>query len=287
MSIPISARELAARFGLHRAGREWRGRCPCCGYPEAFALAERQGRALAWCASCQDCEAVARLLRGAGALPERRRADAPARNPGAAAAERTARALALWNGAAPALGTPADRYLIARGLPGLAVSPALRFRADCPHPSGARLSAMIALVRNVAGEPVAIHRTFLRRDGSGKADIQPAKASLGSISGGAIRLAEAGPELVVGEGIESTASAGRMLGLPSWSAINAGNLARAIELPELVRAVLIAVDRDAPGERAAHEAAWRWQREGRRVRLARPNVAGQDCNDVIRERADA
>ena len=47
MSIyPTTARELAARFGLHRAGREWRGACPCCGYPEAFILAERHGRAL-------------------------------------------------------------------------------------------------------------------------------------------------------------------------------------------------------------------------------------------------
>ena len=44
------------------------------------------------------------------------------------------------------LGTPADRYLIARDLPGLAASAALRFRGDTPHPEGGRLPALIALV---------------------------------------------------------------------------------------------------------------------------------------------
>lgn len=283
MSIhPTTARELAARLGLHRAGREWRGTCPSCGYREAFMLTERQGRTLAWCASCQDRDTVARLLRGAGAIPERTRADAPVRPDPAATAQRTACALALWNGSEPATETPADRYLIARGLPGLAASAALRFRADTPHPNGGRLAAMIALVRNVAGEPIALHRTYLRRDGTSKAPVEPNRASLGPISGGAIRLAEAGPELVVGEGIESAASAGRILGLPAWSAISAGNLARCLMLPAEVRSVVIAVDGDPPGERAAREAAWRWQAEGRRVQLARPNVAGQDCNDVIR-----
>jgi hypothetical protein len=88
----MSVRELAARLGLHRAGREWRGACPCCGYHDAFALAERQGHPLAWCASCQNREAVARLLRGAGALPEWARADAAARPDPAATAQRRARA---------------------------------------------------------------------------------------------------------------------------------------------------------------------------------------------------
>jgi putative DNA primase/helicase len=283
-----NACELAARLGLHRTGREWRGACPICSYPGAFVLSERQGQALAWCASCQDREAVARLLRDAGALPERRQVDAPARPDPAAAARRTARALALWAGAEPAPGTAAERYLSLRKLPGLAASPALRFRADCPHPNGGRLPALIALVQTPDGGPTAVHRTFLKCDGAGKADIEPAKASLGPISGGAIRLAEAGPELVVGEGIESAASAGRMLGLPAWSAISAGNLARGMVLPAEVRDVLIAVDADAPGERAAREAAWRWQREGRRVRLARPNIADTDFNDlIVRKQAHA
>lgn len=226
-------------------------------------------------------------MRGGGAVASRPAVDAPDRNHEVATTERTRRALALWSGSMPALGTPADRYLSGRGLPGLVASPVLRFRVDTPHPACGRLSALIALIRGPDGAPVAIHRTFLRRDGSGKAAVEPVKATLGPVSGGAIRLDEAGPEIVVGEGLESSASAGRMLRLPAWAAISAGNLARSLALPVEVRSVIIAVDRDPPGERAAHEAARRWQREGRRVQLARPKRADADFNDLIREPADA
>jgi len=78
----------------------------------------------------------------------------------AAKARKRDKARALWNGAEPAQGTPADLYPLRRGLPGLALSPALRFRCDTPHPEGGRLPAMVALVCNVEGTPVAVHRTY-------------------------------------------------------------------------------------------------------------------------------
>ena len=56
-------------------------------------------------------------------------------------------------------------------------------------------------------------------------------------------------------------------------------------LPPDLRAVVIAADADDAGERAAREAALRWSREGRRVRIARPNHAGWDFNDLLCERA--
>lgn len=192
----------------------------------------------------------------------------------------------LWDGSVPALGTPADRYLACRRLPGLAASAALRFRADCPHPDRSRLPALVALVVDAEGNPLGIHRTFLRRDGTGKAAVEPAKASLGAIWGGAIRLDPPAPELAVGEGIESAASAGRLLGLPAWAAISAGNLAQGLALPPVVRLVVLAADADPPGERAAREATLRWQAEGRRVRIARPDVEGSDFNDLLRARTE-
>ena len=66
----MSAAELAERFQLHRAGRSWRGRCPACGYAEAFTLDVRNGRPLGWCASCQDNAAIGRLMVSSGSLPE-------------------------------------------------------------------------------------------------------------------------------------------------------------------------------------------------------------------------
>ena len=161
--------------------------------------------------------------------------------------------------------------------------PALRFRRDTPHPAGGRLPALLARVDAPGGEMLALHRTFLHRDGTAKAAIEPAKASLGPIWSGAVRLNPLAAELVIGEGIETAASAGKLLGLPAWAAISAGNLARGVVLPPEAQSVVIAVDRDPPGEHAAREAALRWQREGRRVRLMVPDLAGQDAADVLAE----
>jgi hypothetical protein len=42
----MTAAEIAARLGLRRMGRAWRGTCPACGYQGTFALSERDGRVL-------------------------------------------------------------------------------------------------------------------------------------------------------------------------------------------------------------------------------------------------
>jgi putative DNA primase/helicase len=53
---------------------------------------------------------------------------------------------------------------------------------------------------------------------------------------------------------------------------------RALDLPDTVREVIVLADGDDPGELAARDCAWRWKREGRRVRIARP---GMDFNDLL------
>ena len=275
----MSARDLAARLGLHRAGRGWRGTCPACGYRDALIVSEgRDGAPIAWCAACQNRDAMRALLRSHGAVMSTPMgSDHPARR-----AERNrARALDLWRSSKPAPGTPADSYLTARGLPGLAASPALRYSADMPHPDGRRYPAMIAVVSDAAGAPMAIHRTFLRRDGTAKADVEPPRATLGPILGGAVRLNPVAAEMVVGEGIETSEAAGRLIGLPAWAAISAGNLACGVVLPAVVRSVSIAVDTDPPGRDAAHAAWCRWRAEGRHVRFAMPDRDGIDMADVL------
>ena len=76
------------------------------------------------------------------------------------------------------------------------------------------------------------------------------------------------------------------MGLPSWAAINAGNLARGLALPDAVRRVTIAADHDASGvgEKAAHEAAGRWVAEGRVVKIAVPHQENSDFNDLHAEK---
>jgi phage/plasmid primase-like uncharacterized protein len=195
----------------------------------------------------------------------------------------------------PVPDSPAAVYLASRGLEHLITCQELRYSLACPHPNGTigtpvRLPAMIAAVRSVEGALCAIHRTFLLRDGTGKADIEPAKASLGFIKGGAVRLAVAGAgdELLLAEGIETAASAGLLKNLPAWSAVSAGNLAKWCAVPAAVRGVVIAADHDAPDERgrcpgqaAAKAAAARFREEGRMVRVVIPNADGRDFNDVL------
>jgi phage/plasmid primase-like uncharacterized protein len=285
-----SARELAARLGLHRAGREWRGRCPACGYAEAFALTDgKNGGAIWWCASCGDQDAIARALGCPEKVAAPRRPTNDAR-PARARLEPAARVLC---GAEAAAQSPiAVRYLEMRGLSHLATCAELCFREDCWHPSGTRLAALIAVVRDVNGKFTGIHRTYLRRDGSAKADIEPPRASLGPVRGGAVRLVPleqvlAAGELVLGEGIETSASAGLLLGLPAWAAVSAGNLAAGLALPVEIHRVVIAGDRDpadaqgkAPGQDAARAAWWRLRREGRQARIAMPGEGRGDFNDI-------
>ena len=87
--------------------------------------------------------------------------------------KRTRRAQHIWTGTTPITGTPAETYVQARGIT-CELPPTLRFHPACQHPSGQHLPAMVALVAGGAG--VGVHRTYLRPDGSGKADVEPAPA---------------------------------------------------------------------------------------------------------------
>ena len=278
----ITAKEIGNRLGLRRLKRSWRGRCPACDYSGTFSVRDgRDGRAQFYCASCQDRDALTdAVARAIG--QERQREQRDHHDVAAARQRKQEAALRLWRGSQFVTGTPAELYLAARGLSGLAASPALRFRGDTPHPEGGRLPALVALVQNAAGQPVAVHRTFLARDGT-KAHVEPNKASLGPIWGAAIRLHPISGDapLVIGEGIESAASAGCLMGFPAWAALSAGNLAKGLALPSEAVRVVVAADPDQAGEHAARAAAQRWSVEGRTVQIARPTGSG-DFNDMIR-----
>ena len=139
---------------------------------------------------------------------------------------------------------------------------------------------MVALVTNgVDGEPLAIHRTYLSRDGTGKAPIEPQKLMLGPCRGGVVRLAHPDARLMVGEGIETCLSAMQETGHPAWAALSTSGL-RSLDLPANIRDVIVLADGDEPGEAAARHCALRRKREGRRVRIARPPT-GMDFNDLL------
>ncbi len=201
-------------------------------------------------------------------------------------AESRKRVRGFWNMCDGARGTPVAKYLASRGLSWLARNDGIRYRAECSHPSGKRLPAMVALIWDGDGNICGVHRTYISPDGT-KADIRPGKASLGSVAGGAVRISPAEPEIVVAEGLETAASAAAMLGLPAWSAIACGNLRASLVLPVFVRSVVIAADHDGPGRAAAAGAARRWRAEGRTVRIFQPDTPRLDFNDLYRTRMEA
>ena len=197
--------------------------------------------------------------------------------------EKTASALALWRGSLDPRGTPVETYLRSRGL-GMLTSAALRFHAGLRHPTAGIWPVMVALVTNGAdGRPIAIHRTFLARDGAAKAPVDPQKMMFGPCCGGAVRLADPSDVLMVGEGIETCLAAMLASGHPAWAALSTSGM-HSLDLPNDVRDVIVLADGDEAGEAAARDCASRWKREGKRVRIARP-PHGFDFNDLLLGRA--
>jgi hypothetical protein len=139
---------------------------------------------------------------------------------------------------------------------------------------------MVALVtRGVDDKPIGIHRTFLLRDGSGKASVEPAKMMLGPCRGGAVRLGAPSTLLMVGEGIETCLAAIQATGHPAWAALSTSGL-RSLELPDDLSDIIVLADGDEPGEAAARSCASRWSNKDRRVRVARP-PRDLDFNDLL------
>ena len=204
----------------------------------------------------------------------------------AEAQRKAAQAKRLWQEAQPIAGTIAETYLRGRGIT-CDLPPTLRFHGACWHGAMARhYPALVAAVQG-AGLP-AVHRTYLRPDGTGKADVEPAKAMLGATAGGAVRLAEAPSRLVVGEGIESALSllCGLLDGPATvWAALSTSGL-RGLHLPPNPSRLTIACDGDGPGRDAAQALAERAHGFGWQVSILDPGT-GCDFNDILQERAAA
>lgn len=191
----------------------------------------------------------------------------------------------IWQETLPINGTVAETYLReTRGIT-CALPPTLRFHPTCWHKSGHRLAAMVALVEG--GNGFATHRTYLRADGSGKAAVEPNKAMLGSVAGGAVRLAEAQERLVVAEGIETALSlCCGLLRAPAmvWAALSTSGLKR-LRLPSTPKKLIVAPDGDLAGRRAAHDLAERAQALGWQVSLL-PAPEGHDWNDILKKEGE-
>lgn len=163
--------------------------------------------------------------------------------------------------------------------------------------------AMVTAMSGPAGAVRAIHRTWLRPDGSGKADVGKAKKMGGVARGCAMRLAKGStklsPEaaakkgltspLVITEGIEDALTAA--IAAPDARVWAAGSLSLLglLEWPACASAVVLVGDNDwnTPEAISAFErveAEWRGLARGRPLKVVRAEV-GKDLNDWARGEA--
>jgi hypothetical protein len=200
--------------------------------------------------------------------------------------KRALQAKQVWREAIPIGDTVAETYLRGRGIT-CSLPDTLRFHPQCWHGSTAkRYPAMVAAVQG--NLLPAVHRTYLRSDGSGKADIEPAKAMLGATTGAAVRLSEGDGPLVVSEGIETALSlSSGLLNAPAtvWAGLSTSGI-RGLHLPHQARRLTIAPDGDQAGREAASALAERASALGWQVSLL-PAPEGLDWNDVLTMKGEA
>ena len=200
----MDAQTLTRAFGGIWRGQSGNAPCPVCQTErrrdqQGLSLRMEGGRLLAFChksgCSFRDIATAAGFSPGAvmnDATAQRAANKILAEN----SARRENQAKALWHdpATAPIHGTLAETYLRGRGIT-CALPDSLRFQPNGWHATGHHLPMMLARVDGAAG--FAVHRTYLRADGTGKAAVTPAKAMLGPCAGGAVRLSVAEGLLVV------------------------------------------------------------------------------------------
>ena len=249
-------RQAAANW-VRKVLRLWRGpgfisfHCARCG--ESGYVREDERRSI-------DREALRRF-----------QAEAAARERDEAVARR-AKALALWQRRQPLAGTPAETYLrLTRGIAG-----ALPATLGYLPPRGDYRSALIAAF-GIPNEPepgrlaiadkavAGVHLIKIKRDGSGKADIEPQKIMIGRSKGTPIVLAPMNDALglVITEGVEDALSMHAATGLGAWAAGAASRLpALAESVPSYTDTVSVMADADPDGQHHARELAQRLETRG-------------------------
>jgi len=282
----MNAESIGKALGGHKVGSNWMAHCPAHDDREpSLSIRNADGKVLVRChAGCEQVRVIA-TLRHLGLW----KPNSGSRDPSGRQLQKhqigreddkpAGYAMRIWESAATSDDTLVGTYLRSRGL---TIPPPqnLRFHPGLKHPSGNIWPAMVALVTRGSDDlPMAIHRTFLTRNGTGKAPVAPQKMMLGPCRGGAVRLAPMTGELMVGEGIETCLAAMQVTGRPAWAALSTSGL-RSLDLPDDAREIVVLADGDDPGEAAAQACALRWNREGRQVRIARP-PRGLDFNDLL------
>lgn len=197
--------------------------------------------------------------------------------------ERLAAAQRLWSEGRPLGRSLSARHLELRGV--AAPAEGLRHHPEVPAAvyaaAGPRRPALLAAIRDAAsGDVVGVEVTYLAPNGT-RARLRLPRKTVGLCpAGAAVRLAPAGPRLLVGEGVFTCLSAAGRFGLPAWALLSTRNLRR-WRPPTGVGSVLIAADRGADGEASARALAASLRASGVTVTVRWPPPPFGDWNEAL------
>ncbi|NDV87408.1 DNA primase [Aurantimonas aggregata] len=181
--------------------------------------------------------------------------------------------------------TLVETYLRNRGIKAIHDAGALRFHPRCyyrpdEHSPTETWPAMVAAVTDLDGRITGSHRTWLARDGSGKAPVDTPRRAMGGLLGHGVRFGAVDDVLAVGEGIETMLSLRCALpAMPMAAALSANHLA-ALLLPPALRRLYIARDADAAGDTAFAALTERAEAAGIEALALSPRTG--DFNDDLR-----
>lgn len=263
--------------------------CPVCGGKDRFRFDDKDGDGCYYCGGCGPGDGLSLVMKVFRiSLPESIQKVAEIVgyceiNHQKVKKDPTKRLNAIWTSSVPLSGgDPASKYLRNRGL--LYRPDCLRFCKSCFEPDTKKnMPAMIALVKDMNGDNITIHRTYISYEGN-KANIRsPKKLMPGKkkISGCAIRLFSPGEVLGVAEGIETSIACKQLLDIPTWAAISTSGVESFIP-PDGIKKIIIFADRDPnyAGEKAAYSLAHKLYVQDFIVDVVVPDILG-DFNDVL------
>lgn len=282
-------RDILIAFGVPARSLNGRhGPCPACGGKDRFRFDDREGKGTFFCSGCGAGDGYHLLQRVVGMAfkdAKQKISDIAGdikitvRSKQMSDEQRRQMLREAWLATKPtAKGDVVDQYLISRNID-MDAFPGLRTGIVDGHP------CMLAIVSNPAGKPISMHRTYLKADGSGKADIDTTRKLMpGSLEKGAcIRLSDVGPVLGIAEGIETALAASCIHKIPVWSAINSTLLAQWTP-PDGVGRIVVLGDNDAAfgGQAASYALAHRLACDGVDCDVRISPDLGSDWADIWR-----
>jgi hypothetical protein len=296
----MSAESIAKALGRARADGNgwWRCFCPCHVDKRRPSLCLKDGdhgglKIKCWSDCSRDRIEHALAARGLMSLRQRTSfAPPPPDSSADADAERLRRARWLLTNmpkVQPFRNTPAELYLLReRHLPELPPTDALAYWEHARDDGTELLSALVGIARDDDGDVVAVQLVYIDRTGR-----KVRKETRGFPKVASVRLPSRSGKrrtFIIAEGLETALSVWIGLGceIEIWS-VGGKEFLKYVEPPSETKVVILFADNDDDADDGGDKsreiydrAAWFHLRQGRKVLIARPDVAGWDGNDFFR-----